>query len=695
MNKLGLGGALLVFAGVACIETASVPVAAARDASGSKTILYGPAPKWLAPLPEPVARDEPVDGPAEVVYSDVQAHLQNGRAMLHSATRIRLLKPEALQLGNMSLVWNPSTTTTTVNRVEVWRDGEKINILDENRFAIFQREGRLEQAMLDGLLTANLQIPGLRVGDEIEYAWTQVEDNNAFGQNHFGGLMLPHVLLPGTFRLRLDWDRGGQTHWQPSPDILGAIHEGDRFVSLVLRDPVPFSAPAEAPARYSIGRLLEYSDFADWPQVSQDLDRLYAKAATISPGSPLEAEIERISSAYPDPRRRALAALELVQDSIRYVYTGMDGGNYSPAPADQTWNRRFGDCKGMTALLLGLLDGLGIEAQAMMVHTSASDGMAERLPSPMLFDHVLVTAKLDGTRYWLDGTRQGEHRLLTDAEAGYRSGLPLSGEGEDLLTLDYQAPMLPSALDYYDIDASAGIKQDAKVTYTRVLRGMDAQTARIAFTSQPEETTRSQLRQSMSGGWVTPEDISWSYDAADGTFVTLIKGTGDLDWEIDEADDKITGASAYLVGGGFYPPSERKRSTEQLQDAPYANTPGKFSCSVTRLKLPTMPASHWTVTSRTMNRLIGGISFYRTTNLENGTVKMIRSSRTIRDEIGATEAAQANDKIDGFDNNKSWVAMEAGQGPSREIADPDMPDFDAVDWRAAPVPCRAPEPMED
>ena len=672
-----------------------IQVATARDAAGSKTVLYGPAPKWLAPAPEPVARDKPVDGPAEVVYSDVQAHLENGRAVLHSSTRIRLLKPEALQLGNMSLVWNPSTTTTTVNKVEVWRDGRKIDVLDENRFAIFQREGRLEQAMLDGLLTANLQIPGLRVGDEIEYAWTQVEDNSAFDRNHFGGLMLPHVLLPGTFRLRLDWDEGQRTHWQPSRDIRDAIREGERSVSLVLRDPTPFNAPAEAPARYSIARLLEYSDFTAWPQVSQDLERLYAKAAQTSPGSPLKAEVERISAAYPDPHRRALAALELVQDSIRYVYTGMDGGNYTPASADETWDRRFGDCKGMTALLLALLDGLGIEAQAMMVHTNASDGMAERLPSPMLFDHVLVTTKLDGTRYWLDGTRQGEHRLLTDTEAGYRSGLPLSSRGEGLETLRYQAPQLPSELDYYDIDPSAGIKQDAKVTYTRVLRGMDAQTARIAFTSQPEETTRSQLRQSMSGGWVTPEDISWSYDAADGTFVTLIKGTGDIDWDIDEVDDTITAASTYLAGGGFYPPAERKRPPEQLQDAPFANTAGRFSCSVTRLKLPAMPDAHWTVTSRSMNRLIGGISFYRSTNLEDGIVKLIRSSRTIRDEIEIAEAEKANGKIDGFDNNKSWVAMEAGKGPSREIADPDMPDFDDVDWRAAPAPCRAPEPMED
>jgi transglutaminase-like putative cysteine protease len=49
---------------------------------------------------------------------------------------------------------------------------------------------------------------------------------------------------------------------------------------------------------------------------------------------------------------RAEAALALVQDRVRYVALAMGAGGYVPADAAETWSRRYGDCKGKTALLL-------------------------------------------------------------------------------------------------------------------------------------------------------------------------------------------------------------------------------------------------------------------------------------------------------------------------------------------------------
>ena len=36
------------------------------------------------------------------------------------------------------------------------------------------------------------------------------------------------------------------------------------------------------------------------------------------------------------------------EDKPACVYVGLDGGNYRPAAADDTWHRRFGDCKAKT-----------------------------------------------------------------------------------------------------------------------------------------------------------------------------------------------------------------------------------------------------------------------------------------------------------------------------------------------------------
>ncbi len=125
----------------------------------------------------------------------------------------------------------------------------------------------------------------------------------------------------------------------------------------------------------------------------------------LPPTSPLRQEAARIAAAHAKPLDRAAAALKLVQQDIRYIYVGLNGGNLTPASADETWQRRYGDCKGKTALLLALLRELGIEAEPVLVNSNgADDGFDQRLAGPQLFDHVLVRAHIDGATYWLDGT---------------------------------------------------------------------------------------------------------------------------------------------------------------------------------------------------------------------------------------------------------------------------------------------------
>jgi len=59
--------------------------------------------------------------------------------------------------------------------------------------------------------------------------------------------------------------------------------------------------------------LIEYSDFASWPDVSKRFWPLYAQAATLAPTSPLRGEIAKIAAASPNPITRAEAALRLVE----------------------------------------------------------------------------------------------------------------------------------------------------------------------------------------------------------------------------------------------------------------------------------------------------------------------------------------------------------------------------------------------
>src|SRR5690606_12491954 len=116
----------------------------------------------------------------------------------------------------------------------------------------------------------------------------------------------------------------------------------------------------------------------------------------------IESEIKRIASTETSDEGRLLAALRFVQGEIRYLGVEVGPGSHAPSPPDQVLARRLGDCKDKTLLTVTLLDRLGIEAHPPLVATGLRRAIAQRLPSPGAFDHVIVLAKLDGQFIWLD-----------------------------------------------------------------------------------------------------------------------------------------------------------------------------------------------------------------------------------------------------------------------------------------------------
>ena len=116
---------------------------------------------------------------------------------------------------------------------------------------------------------------------------------------------------------------------------------------------------------------------------------------------------------------------------MRYAFVGMNLGGYVPAAADVTWQRRFGDCKGKSVLLLALLHQLGIEAEPVLVSTGLGDGLDQQLPM-LTFDHAIVRAQIGGKVYWLDGTRTGDRALDDIAIPNFRWVLPLRPTGAKL-----------------------------------------------------------------------------------------------------------------------------------------------------------------------------------------------------------------------------------------------------------------------
>lgn len=645
----------------------------------------GPAPRWVKtsdPLPVPAE----ASGLVFVRNQDIQVHLDEQGQLHYTGYRIKILHANALQAGNLSIAWDPASGAAVVHSIKVHRGSEVIDALNDTTFEILRREDQLEAAMLDGTLTAVARIADLRVGDELEFAHTVRFKDPTVGNKDAGLLYLPPVTPPGRYRMGLSWDEGQQPTIKMTDDLTPVAQKDERAVEIRFDNPVNLTPANDAPPRFYWQRIVEFSDYPQWSEISRRFAPLYDKASNLSASSSIKKEASRIAAAHVAALDRATAALKLVQQDVRYIYVGLDGGNLTPATADETWQRRYGDCKGKTVLLLALLAELGIEAEPVLANNAGNDdGLNERLPNPQMFDHVLVRARIDGKVYYLDGTLPPVAQPSPAPTLPYRWILPLTAEGSDIERLEWRPPSVPDEVTLFEIDARAGFDQPARISRTTIVRGIDGLRQQVQFSSvTPAELLSGMRQQAIGDTWQTIEEAKWKYDQKAQASVLTISGTGKVDWD----DDGEGARSIALPGGGFSPPNKRLRAADQDQNLPYFNK-SEYSCFVTTVRIPSnTKIDHWASKSGFSTNLFGR-NYYRAFSFKDGSVRMVRGSRVEQQEIDAVIAKRDNERIASFDNSMGYIFYDPTSQNYETESDTKVPATFEIDWTGETVPCLA------
>jgi hypothetical protein len=148
---------------------------------------------------------------------------------------------------------------------------------------------------------------------------------------------------------------------------------------------------------------VEVSDFADWRSVVNWALPLYDASPTNLP-SDLQELVARWQSSARSNEEKARLALEFVQDDLRYTGIELGPDSYQPTDPVETYQKRFGDCKGKVVLLRFLLQQMNIESCPALVNSSVHEAIESHLPSPFAFNHVILQMSLDGKIVWVDPT---------------------------------------------------------------------------------------------------------------------------------------------------------------------------------------------------------------------------------------------------------------------------------------------------
>jgi tetratricopeptide (TPR) repeat protein/transglutaminase-like putative cysteine protease len=154
-----------------------------------------------------------------------------------------------------------------------------------------------------------------------------------------------------------------------------------------------YSAPTpEAPETTAISTLEReprffVSSFKDYA----DLGRAYAgQAAPKAAVTPkVKALAERITGGETDKRGQAKKLYEWVVKNIRYVAVELGRGTMVPHDADTILVNGYGDCKDHDILMQALLKAAGIEAESVLINSSAAYVLTE-VPTFTGIDHVIT-----------------------------------------------------------------------------------------------------------------------------------------------------------------------------------------------------------------------------------------------------------------------------------------------------------------
>ncbi len=367
--------------------------------------------------------------------NDLSAHSSYYRHAL------KILDEVGLQeYSNLYIPFDPDYQKLNFHSVVIHRGDQRIDKLDRQKMKVIQRENDLESGIFDGRYYMISFLDDVRIGDILEYSYS-LSGKNPFLEDNFVScfplqFQCPverihwRIVHPGLQKLSI---KHSSSEWE------SFMHQEDRECSWMIDHSLPYDFEYGQPKELHLGALVDLSSFSNWREIidwtlpyytfNDDLKSDHAAMQYVKTW-------EQLSDSSSD---RALIALRFVQDEIRYL--GIEDGMNSLKPAAplEVLNQRFGDCKGKTQLLRAFLDAMDIRSYPCLVNVRENPSLNERLPSPFVFDHVILCIELKEGLLFVDPTLMYQGGDLASSQCReYKHGLILADSQDTYVELPKQ-----------------------------------------------------------------------------------------------------------------------------------------------------------------------------------------------------------------------------------------------------------------
>lgn len=441
-----------------------------------------PVPDWVAPLSNEVTAPVTSAEAAGVSYLvvDEQLSLRQGQYLAYSHIAMQANSPQGLeQASEFQMHFAPDYQTLQLHFIRLTRAGQQQDITAAADIRLVQREGETDQKIYNGIVTAMVLLSDIQVGDRIDYGYT-VSGTNPIYQGKRSAYFALNWGVPVQFaRVRVLTDADTtlyhhsnqpQVNWQKREEAEGASYQWQQSQVAAVQD------EGEYPAWYNPYSYLEISEFQNWQDVVAWALPLYEF------DEPLAPELKKLADSWQAQAKSrqeyASLVVRYVQNQIRYFGIEIGLNSHQPYAPNLVFERKYGDCKDKTTLMLTLLRYGGIAAYPALVSSRRGGGITERLPNPGVFDHVITYMQLDGQDYWLDGTRSQQYGPLMQKGVQYFQQALLVKPGSAALTAMNAPQSEQNVFRTEETIALSAVGQPVSLTLQFLLKGESAESFR-------------------------------------------------------------------------------------------------------------------------------------------------------------------------------------------------------------------------
>lgn len=505
----------------------------AAQAADPRAPQPGPVPDWVETAALPTAGTLPESSVGRhYLLIDSQTHVAQRAKYRRNAYRI--VSEAGLQYGaQINLSYDPSYEKIVLHHVRLIRDGQTIDKLEPERIQVFQQERDLQRLLYNGQLSAHLILEDVRVGDTVDLAYTVHGTNPVFGDHFVDSITLGWGIPVSQLRHKVICPATGRRVFHRVAGTSPARLE-ERTTALgrelvwEARDLPEVVFDGNAPWWHETYAYVQLTDFPDWKSVVDWALPLYPLDGPAPPELKAKAA-SLLAATGPDLPSRVVAALEFVQDEIRYLGIEMGTGSHRPSAPETVFSRRFGDCKDKAYLLCRLLREMDVHAVPLLVHSSNRHTMLNWLPSPHAFDHVVVLVRVGAQYHIVDPTLLHQARNLNDQDTRlYGPGLPVE----------------PGTTALLDPPASAFDVATTRVEEEFVLPALDqpaTMVVRTTFTRRAAENMRDLLAES------TREELGKKYLDFYAHYYPDITADGPPTWTDDRKQNRVVVEERYRI----------------------------------------------------------------------------------------------------------------------------------------------------